>query len=132
MMKASNGLADGLRRHSNHRVARVPRTICSGLGPKKNSNQSLMETDREAIFFVLRAKGKELMLKMFDLDPKEQAKLADLKKGRKTGKDQKSKERSRQIHKFVKGQLTSGRTIVYAYRDTNSGSWVKTTAAEAE
>ena len=86
MMKGSNGFGNGPRRNSNHRIARIPRTICSGLGQVNDTmGSSVLEPEKDPIFFVLRAKGKELMLKMFDLDTKEQAKLADLKRGRKEG-----------------------------------------------
>lgn len=37
------------------------------------------------------------------------------------------------IRRFIKDQLTSGKTIVYAYRDFNGGgAWVKTKQEEAE
>ena len=81
-------------------------------------------------FFVLRAKGKELMLKMYDMDPESQAKLASLK--RRNQNCHRSKERSKMIRVFIKSQLTSGASVVYAYRDTKVGAWVKTSQAEAE
>lgn len=45
----------------------------------------------------------------------------------------KDKSRSKMIRRFIKDQLTSGKTIVYAYRDFNGGgAWVKTKQEEAE
>jgi len=58
------------------------------------------DDQRKPTFFVLRAKGKELMLKMFDLNPAAHEKLANLKR-RDEGQGKRSKERSKMIRVFI-------------------------------
>ena len=47
-------------------------------------------------------------------------------------KDKTGAGRSKMIRLFIKDQLTSGKTLVYAYRNTMHGAWVKTKPHEAE
>ena len=48
-------------------------------------------------------------------------------------KDKTGAGRSKMIRLFIKDQLTSGKTLVYAYRNTMyNGAWVKTKPHEAE
>ena len=47
-------------------------------------------------------------------------------------KDKTGAGRSKMIRLFIKDQLTSGKTLVYAYRNTQYGAWVKTEPHEAE
>ena len=56
--------------------------------------------------------------------------LNELKRSKSTLK--KDGKRSKKIRMFIKDQLTSGKTVVYAYRDPNGGVWVKTKQNEAE
>lgn len=81
----------------------------------------------KAEFFVLRAKDKQLLLKMFDQSSAAKQTLERLKR------DREQSGRSKMIRVFIKDQLTSGKTIIYAYRSSEYGrTWVKTKPHEAE
>jgi len=67
---------------------------------------------------------------MFDKSPESLANLSLLK--RKDKSAGRSKQRSLQIRRFIKDQLTSGKTFVYAYRDPTASAWVRTTLEESE
>ena len=62
---------------------------------------------------------------MFDRDAGAEETLATLKRNR-------GPNRSRLIRKFIKQQLTSGKTQVYAYRESKCGAWVRTKPHESE
>ena len=76
---------------------------------------------------MLRAKAKELLLKMFDQSQEARLTLARLKKNKEEA------GRSKMIRKFIKDQLTSGKTLVYAYRHMKyNGTWIRTKPEQAE
>lgn len=93
-----------------------------------------MAAAQQPAFFVLRAKSKELMLKMYDQSQESINLLAMLKRNKldKSIHIQRKEGRSKLIRMFIKDQLTSGKTHVFAYRDPKYGAWVKTKPAEAE
>ena len=71
-MTVSYSFQRNSRRNSQPKVARVPTSVLLSEAQSKISQQ-------EPKFFVLRAKDKELMLKMYDTSTKAQTMLATLK-----------------------------------------------------
>ena len=71
-MTVSYSFQRNSRRNSQPKVARVPTSVLLSEAQSKISQQ-------ETKFFVLRAKDKELMLKMYDTSTKALTMLATLK-----------------------------------------------------
>lgn len=69
---------------------------------------------------------------MYDKSDESQDLLGMLKRDKSTKAVLKKEGRSKLIRMFIKDQLTSGKTHVFAYRDKKYGAWVKTKPEEAE
>ena len=76
LMKASDGMQKRQRRNSNPKLARIPHTVFTTNKVEEHVTQMKNQNSQDAgehqssqpTFFVLRAKDKELLLKMYDKD----------------------------------------------------------------
>ena len=84
---------------------------------------------QQPIYFVLRVRDTELLLKMYDRSESAKKHLDNLKR---KNFSKFMQDRSKLIRFFIRDQLDSGSTHIYAYKDRQTGAWVRAKPQEVD